>query len=275
MDMLPTFIICGTMRGGTTSLYNYLMTHPEICMSRKKEVHYFDLNYYKGVKWYEKHFEECKNGKVKAIGEASPSYMYFEEVPKRIHEFLPNVKLIFILRNPVNRVYSHYWHEVRHTQENLSFEEAIEKEEERLSQGDIFSKIHYSYKDRGKYIIQIKRFKKYFSNDQMLFLMTEDLEQSPEKVMKKIFEFLKVNTNFTDPSWNIKHNEGKIPRIRKLNKLKVKIPIQLIRGFIHYINLKDYPPMKQQTREYLINYFKPYNKELEKFLGRKLDKWNK
>jgi len=251
------------------------MEHPEICMSRKKEVHYFDLNYHRGAKWYEKHFEECKNGKVKAIGEASPLYMYLEEVPKRIYELLPDVKLIFILRNPINRAYSHYFHEVRLGYEDLSFEKAIEIEEERLLLGDIFSKQHYSYKDRGKYIIRIKSFRKYFSNDQMLVLITEDLGQNPEKVMKKIFEFLGVNTNFTSPNWGSKHHKGKIPRIRELDKFKIKIRIRLIRRFINYINLKDYPPMKPQTKEYLTNYFKPYNKELEKFLKINLSGWLK
>ena len=96
---LPNFIICGTQKGGTSALYYFLKEHPEIYLSPKKEVHYFDLNYQKGLKWYEKHFKGASS-KYKAIGEASPLYMYLEEVPERIHKTLPDAKLIFITESP-------------------------------------------------------------------------------------------------------------------------------------------------------------------------------
>lgn len=177
--VLPTFIVCGAQKAGTSTLFQYLKNHLEICMSKHKEVHYFDLNYHNDIKWYEKEFIECQNKKVKAIGEASPFYMYLEEVPERINKILPNVKLIFILRNPVNRAYSHYWHEVRLGYESLSFEEAIRIEEERLSGANVFNKQNYSYTDRGKYVIQIKRFSKFFSQKQMLILINEELKKIP------------------------------------------------------------------------------------------------
>ena len=270
--VLPNFIICGTQKRGTTALYHYLREHPEIYMSEKKEVHFFDLNWNKGLNWYEKHFKVTSG--AKAIGEASPFYMYLEEVPERIHEILPDAKLIFILRNPVDRAYSHYWHEVKLGFEYLTFEEAIKKEEERLSDGTIFSKQHYSYKDRGKYIEQIKRFMKYFSKDQILILLNDDLKKNPVNVMRKVFEFLEVDPNFTSPNWHVPHYVGKQPRIWRLQRLKAKIPISFVHGLIDRANLKPgYPPVGPQIRMKLIEYFKPYNKELEKFLGRKLDNW--
>ena len=285
---LPNFIICGTQKGGTTSLYYYLEEHPQIFMSPKKEVHYFDLNYHRGIEWYKKHFKNATS-KHKAIGEASPSYMYFEEVPERIHEVLPDVKLIFILRNPVDRAYSHYWHEVKLGYEWLSFEDAIRVEKERLANEDIINRRHYSYLDRGKYIEQIKRFRKYFSNDQMLILITEELKSNPDFIMQQIFEFLQINPNFKSELWyNRKANIGKKPRIKKL---------QLIRGRLHrvqtyyfpqlafFINpiiyaidminsTKGYPKMSSETRKFLVKYFKPYNIKLEKYLGKKLDLWH-
>ena len=274
MGLLPTFIICGTQKGGTTALYHYLREHPEICMSKKKEVHFFDLNYHMGIKWYEKNFAHCNSGKVKAIGESSPLYMYLEEVPERIHETLPDIKLVFILRHPVDRAYSHYWHEVRLGYEYLSFRDAIRVEEDRLSRGDIFSRRHYSYKDRGKYIIQLKRFRKYFSDDQMLILVTEDLRRSPEDVMKKILGFIGVDTSFKSPSWYARRYVGKTPRFWRLQRLKAKIPFKILRTFIDYVNLKEgYPPMDRGIREYLLEFFKPYNRELEEFLGRRLNEW--
>jgi len=278
--MLPNFIICGAQKGGTTALYHYLKQHPEIYLPKKKEVHYFDLNYDRDIKWYEKHFKGCRNRKVKAIGEASPLYVYLEEVPERIYKLFPDIKLIFILRNPVDRAYSHYWHEVKLGYETLCFEKAIEKEEMRLSRGDIFSKQHYSYKDRGKYAEQLKRFSKFFPKEQMLILISEELRENPEKVLRRIFNFLEVDTNFTSPSWHIQHYKGKQPRVWKLQRIKAKLPNNILgkymRDFIDFINLKDgYPPINIDTQKKLLGYFKPYNEELKILLGKKIEEWCK
>jgi len=282
---LPNFIICGTQKGGTSALYYFLKKHPEIYLPPKKEVHYFDLNYQKGLKWYEKHFKGASS-KYKAIGEASPSYMYLEEVPERIHEVLPDVKLIFILRNPVDRAYSHYWHEVKLGYEWLSFEEAIKVEQERLAKGDIINRIHYSYLDRGEYIEQIKRFRKYFSKDQILVLITEELKSNPEIIMRQIFEFLQVNPDFKSESWyNRKLNIGRKPRIKALQLIRGKLHrirtyyfprlAFLINPTLHAIDTinltKGYPKMSLETRKFLMNYFESHNIKLEKYLRRRLD----
>lgn len=282
---LPNFIICGTQKGGTSALYYFLKKHPEIYLPPKKEVHYFDLNYQKGLKWYEKHFKGASS-KYKAIGEASPSYMYLEEVPERIHEVLPDVKLTFILRNPVDRAYSHYWHEVKLGYEWLSFEEAIKVEQERLAKGNIINRIHYSYLDRGEYIEQIKRFRKYFSKDQILVLITEELKSNPEIIMRQIFEFLQINPDFKSESWyNRKLNIGRKPRIKALQLIRGKLHriqtyyfprlVFLINPTLHAIDTinltKGYPKMSLETRKFLINYFKSHNIKLEKYLRRRLD----
>lgn len=278
--VLPTFIFCGTQRGGTTTIFHYLKQHPEIGMSEKKDVHYFDFNFNEGKKWYEKQFNNCQNNKYKAIGEAPTFYIYLKEAPKRIYELLPNVKLIFIFRNPIDRAYSHYWHEIKGGCEYLSFENAINKEEERLSSGNIFNQQHYSYLDRGKYVIQLKRFKKYFPNEQMLILINKELKENPEKTIKKIYEFLEVDKDFIVPNQHTRKNKGKQPRNWKLQRLKHKLPSNFVGRIFRYaidaINLKEgYPPMKPITREKLINYFKSYNNELEELLGKKLDGWDK
>ena len=279
--VLPTFIICGTQKGGTSTLFQYLKEHPEICMSKHKEVHYFDLNYHNNVKWYEKEFIDYHKKTFKAIGEASPFYMYLEEVPERIYNLIPNIKLIFILRNPVDRTYSHYWHEVKFGYEFLSFEDALRKEEERLSKGEMYNKRHFSYKDRGKYAIQLKRFRKFFSPNQMLILIMEELKKHPEEVISRMFDFLEVDTNFKDSDQHVnKKNVGKHPRIWKLQRLKTKIPHNIVGRAVKYgidtINLKDgYPPINLETRQKLLDYFKTSNYELEKILGKKLDGWYK
>lgn len=176
--VLPNFIIPGAQKSGTTALRIYLAQHPEIFMANK-EIHFFDNdeNYKKGIEGYEKFFDGWKG--EKAIGEKTPNYLYYEKAPERIYKLLPDVKLIFVLRNPVDRAYSHYRHNVRIGQETLSFEKAIEKEEERIKNPRL--KKIYSYKDRGKYIIQIKRYAEYFPKSQMLFLLAEDLKDDRKK----------------------------------------------------------------------------------------------
>ena len=119
----PNFLIIGAQRCGTTSLYNYLIQHPQIVPSSKKEVHFFDLNFHLGQSWYEKHFPEVSDNIL--TGEASPYYIFHPLCPKRIFDYDPSVKLIVILRNPIDRAYSHYRHIVRLGHEPLKFEDAL------------------------------------------------------------------------------------------------------------------------------------------------------
>lgn len=280
MNSLPNFIICGTQKGGTTSLYTYLKQNPFIGMSNKKEIHYFDLHYQKGIEWYKKHFKKFKDKKYKLVGEATPTYMYFENIPERIYRLIPETKLIFILRNPVNRAYSHYWHTVKIGYEYLYFEEAIEKEEERLREYQEFIRSLYSYKDRGKYISQLERFWKYFPKEQMLILITEELKEKPEQVMTKLFDFLEINVNTMSKNWYLSLYKGKQPRIWQLQSFIGMLPnnsiCNLSRRIFKYLNFKNgYPAMDPETKQKLISYFRPYNKELEKKLGRKITYWDK
>ncbi|MBO8175040.1 MAG: sulfotransferase domain-containing protein [Thermococcus sp.] len=276
--MLPNFLICGTQKGGTTALYHYLKEHPQVFMPKWKELHFFDQKLDRGLEWYEKQFQDAPES-ARAIGEATPEYMYFEWIPEKIHELIPDVKLIFILRNPVDRAYSHYWHEIKLCYETLSFEEAIEMEEERLSSGDFYNRLHYSYKDRGKYIEQLKRFRRYFSKDQMLVLLNDELKSNPVGTMRTVFEFLEIDPNFISPSWNRMTHVGLRPRFWLLQRSIASLPPHLIdammeivkyqpiKGIIQKVAYKPgYPPMNPETREKLLKYFKPYNQKLEKFL---------
>ncbi len=278
---IPTFIIAGAQKSGTTALSNYLGDHPEITLSSFKEVHYFDYNiaYKEGVKWYEKHFH--KENKSKAIGEATPDYMYMPYVPQRIYNLLPNIKLIFLLRNPVDRAYSHYWHEVKFGWEKLSFEEAISIEKKRILKNKQFKR-HYSYLDRGKYIIQLDRFLKYFNKKQVLILNSNDLKNKRNETICRVFNFIDVDSSFKINNHEKKYL-GKAPRIKKIQRLfhknfssipnslmydKSKIEYYFYKSVcksIDFFNLKNgYPDMEDKTREYLENYFEKYNNSLEK-----------
>ena len=267
-NRLPDFIICGTQKGGTTSLYEYLRHHPEVYLPKKKEIHFFDLNLNKGLRWYLRHFVTNNIARIK--GEATPSYMYFEEVPRRIRRILPNVRLIFILRNPVDRAYSHYWHEVKLGYEHLSFEDAIRMEKKRLFSGGTFEKIHYSYIDRGKYAIQLRRFMKYFPKNQLLILLFDDLKGRPLYILKQLYAFLGINPTYMLKRVR-KYNIGAIPRIRSLQRLRPYIPFSFGKLIIDAINLRPgYPPMRPTIRRILVSYFENYNQELEKILGKPL-----
>ena len=271
------------MRSGTTSLFNYILDNSQVQMPFCKETHFFDKGYAKGLEFYENLFKKYENKDI-ITGEATPSYMYMQEVPERIKTHIPNAKLIFILREPVSRANSHYWHNIRFGIETYSFKKALQKEEERLAKKDLKSRMRYSYKDRGKYIVQLKRYQKYFPEKQMLVLLYDDLKQNPDKVMEKIFNFLELKPRYPVFKYKKQFHVGKTPLSHSIQRMRGKIPYQSknpyykqidpLRFIIDLINLKPgYPPINQKTQKELKAYFKPYNEELESYLKIKLENW--
>jgi hypothetical protein len=265
MRLLPDFMIIGTQKGGTTSLYRYLIEHPSIAPIYIKEPHFFDIHYKKGLAWYRSHFatafEKLAVERVRRLdfitGEASPYYMAHPLAPARVAKLLPHVKLIIVLRNPVDRAYSQYQHQRRQPGvEPLSFEEAIDREEERLAGEEkklvesphyfSFNHRHYSYLTRGRYIEQIPAWMKLFPREQFLFLKSEDLYRDPSAVLRESFQFLNVP-----------------------NKL-LKEQKEEYRPY----NGASYARMDPATRQRLVEYFKPYNARLYEFLERDFG-WDK
>ncbi len=275
--MKVNFLIVGAQKAGTTSLYYYLKDHPEICMSIKKEVHYFSLeeNFSKGYFWYEKHFKHCA-GK-KAIGEASPLYMYLEEVPQRIYEYNPNMKLIFMLRNPVDRAWSQYWLMKRMGREDLGFEQAIQQEENRI-QRDFTYLRRFSYKDRGKYIEQIHRFLKYFPRKHIFFIISEQLRKEPEIILKDLYRFLGVDDNYELNGRKFRAMKGKRSKIPALSKLLYNSFLGnfiLLRKANDKLNAKPIgETMKPATRKFLIDFFRESNDKLAQEFGLDIQQWN-
>jgi len=160
---LPNFIIVGAQKSGTTTLYDILAQHNDIYLSSTKESKFFvdEEKYNRGIEFYSNEYFSNYNGE-KAIGEIDPEYIFFEDVPQRLrYDISSNLKLIFILRNPVARAYSHYLMTYKRGWDELSFEEAIKEEPQRI-QKDFFSKHHQSYITRGYYSKQIKRYLEYF-----------------------------------------------------------------------------------------------------------------
>jgi len=189
------FVICGTQKGGTTALDEYLREHSEICMAEKKEVHFFNddkyfLNGENNYSKYQSHFAPKK--KHKLLGEASPVYMYWEKAPKRIWEYNPNMKLIVLLRNPIERAYSH-WNMMRlNGDDELQFSDAITQEKDRCGKTWSLQRRLYSYTDRGFYVGQLRRLWKYFPRKNILIIKSDMLKHEPEIVLQDVCEFLYI-----------------------------------------------------------------------------------
>ena len=255
--ILPSFIIIGAQRCGTTSLYDYLSNHPQIIPSPVKELFYFDDYYTRPIEWYksffptEKEREKLERDLVASVitGEASPSYFFHPYAAKRIKETLPDVKLILVLRDPIERAYSHYNHIKRLNREPLSFEEALEKELERITpdveklakdenyKADL--RRDYSYLTRGYYALQLKEWYKHFPKEQLLIIQSEEFYRETPKVYDEIVEYLGLNS-YTLPTFEAK------------NALK-------------------YAKMAPETKEKLKAYFAPKNEELYELLGKRFD----
>ncbi len=197
---LPDFLILGAQKAGTTALYAYLRWHPEITGPSFKEVSFFDRHYVRGERWYRAHLPARRSGTI--VGEASPSYLFHPLAPQRVAQLLPHARLIALLRNPVDRAFSHYQHEVALGREPLTFEEAIDREDERM-QGEVehmlrdpeyFSEAwwNYTYLARGQYAAQLERWFQAFPRERLLVLLTDELADDPAGTHRRVLEFLGV-----------------------------------------------------------------------------------
>lgn len=250
MRTLPDFVIIGAQKGGTTFLYRLLAQHPRVKPAFLKEVHYFDLNFERGENWYRSQFPfQLSKSQKHVTGESSPYYLFHPHAPRRAAEVIPGARLIVLLRNPVDRAYSHYNHQSKRVKgagrETLTFEGAIEAEEKRLD-GELEKLLHdehydslnyrrYSYLSRGAYVDQLLAWSEFFDRDQMLVLKSEDLFSNPAQSLKATLGFLGLS------QWTPETH----PSTYKL----------------------DYVDMNPATRHDLQDYFEPHNQRLYKYLG--------
>jgi len=221
-DMLPTFLIIGAQKAGTTSLASYLTAHPDVVASKWKEVHFFDLNYAKGRDWYRAHFPVGRKRKLRSrlpgsvlmSGDATPYYLLHPRVPERAAKLLPDARIIIMLRDPVDRAYSHYHHEVRLGIEPLTFEDAIAAEPiriagelEKLQSDSLYQSVnyqHFTYLERGIYAVQILRWLKWFRRDRILMLSAEQFFKDPKAEYERVLSFLGLRP-FPLPSYPAEH----------------------------------------------------------------------
>lgn len=242
---IPTFLIIGFPKSGTTSLYQYLLQHPNIFGAWLKESHFFSYGYDKGIDYYLQNFRFNKN-KKSLYFESSTDYIYHPLALKRIKEFYPKMKFIVCLRNPIDQVYSHYNHQKLSGIELDSFETTLKKEEYRKKlhmmrlEKNIYNHqkiaIDIPYLYFGEYSTHIKRALKVFDHENFLFVDSDELKTNTQHVVNEIFDFL------------------------DLPKIDIKVKIHNSREYENKISSK--------TRIELSKYFEPFNKELETILKR-------
>jgi len=288
-ELSPNFFIVGAPKAGTTSLYHYLEAHPQIFMSSVKEPNYFSyqssLNqnlYYKerGINNFEEYislFE--KAGNKKAIGEASVSYLFYPEAAINIKNAFPKSRIIIMLRNPVERAISHYNMDYKLGYVDLTFENVIKKKYD-----SNLNKLYYQqFIELGLYYNQVKRYIELFGRENVLIIFFEDFKNHAPREVKKIFEFLDVDSGFQTDT-NAKYNTFKTPRnplIRSIYRIKfLRVVLKklfpqfisdLIKSIILTKNKKKFPD--EATMKFLKQIYTPDIKQLEKLLNRDLNTW--
>ncbi len=236
---LPDYLIIGTKRGGTTSLARWLVKHPEVrplfpARETRKGAYYFDVNYAKGRTWYQSHFptrlahslRSKKAGKRLLLGDATPYYLHHPHAAQRASRLVPNAKIIVLVRNPVERAFSHWIERTRQKIETLSFEEAIAAETERIADEEAkmladpsyvsFSHQHYSYVDQGRYSRGLERWLQHYPKKQLLILRSEDLYKHSEATYHKVLKFLDLSPHTLEEfsAWN-KKKKPEMPEATK------------------------------------------------------------
>lgn len=275
--VLPNFLICGAPKCGTTALYEYLRQHPDVFMSRPKETFFFSDEFDRGVEWFAEHFS-AHDGE-KAIGEASTTTMYSPKAPARIQRVLGSPKLIFCLRNPIERAYSEYFFKMTQGRipANTTFEDVVLKKS-----------VHQSEKiiRRGMYDEYLKTFESEFGGENMRVVFQSDLKKQTRSEVKGILRYLGVDEGIDLDSGEA-HNETKYPNrglyywVRQ-SWHKIRGPVEglfpsatdMVRqGMWQVLFSSEKPPMSETVRAHLRDVYSKPNARLEQYLDRNLSHW--
>jgi hypothetical protein len=274
--MLPNFLIIGSQKAGTTSLYHVLRQHPQIFMPETKEVNFFFRNdeFARGPEHYATHFADA--AKQLALGEASPGYICHPEVPARIHALLPDAKLILTVRNPIKRAISQYWDNRRHLNEPLTFAQALD-----AYLSDDYQPDQIGYFSRGVYMRYIKRYLEYFPRENLLVLPFEEMIATPEDFYRQIFAFLGVDEEFVSEDFDEAFNPTEVWKnpfyqlLIRRPRYQKKVPARLRRLFYWGKTMRfSAPPTDEASMQKLVEFYRPWNDELREFLGATLADWD-
>ncbi|NDJ59674.1 MAG: sulfotransferase domain-containing protein [Chloroflexi bacterium] len=274
--MLPNFIIVGAMKAGTTSFASALRTHPDVYMP-EREVHFFDNEacFQQGLPCYETFFTAW-SGET-AVGEKTPTYSYAEKVPGRIAELTPDVKLIWLFREPIARAYSHYWFFISLGKERRAFPQALDRE----ATGAV-ADFTMRYRDRSVYATQVERYLTYFKPEQMLYLLFEDLVRDPHAVLRRACEFLGVDPEFTYPEDMPRDNRTRIPASIPLQWLAFHTLggqqsriVKLVKRYNTRLGSNQYPAIPAEVQNELAAFYAPHNQRLAEITGLDLSAWQR
>ena len=293
--MFPNFLCIGAPKSGTTSLYDVLKQHKDVFLPTFKEPHFFDSNksWNKGVEWYQSSY--YAKASHQCVGDFTPTYLSNNLAPGRIRKVLGNqVKFVVILRNPIDRAYSHYLHTKRDQHENLSFIEALEEEEQRLNkyrkENDQIGMIRFAYQEQGMYAKQLERYFKLFDRGQFYITTFDDFVSKQEHVIKEVCAFLGLqqqegmqyvlqsNVSSEARSVALKNLIKKPSMIKKLAKWLVpSFAIrQKFRNYVQALNNKsiEKKPLSEIDRKNCYQrYFKQEIQSLEDLLSINLTHW--
>ncbi len=263
------FLVAGVQKGGTTILDSYLRQHPNICMGKRKEIHFFDNETHFSadtVNYDDYHALFDRQPEHLIIGESTPIYSYWKSSPKRIWDYNKKMKLILLLRNPIERAYSHWNKETLNYQESkggvvekLSFYDALLNEKARCKEALPLQHRIYSYIDRGFYTQQIDRLLHYFPDEQILILKSESLKHQTEATLTKIYDFLAIK----NPKFNPIH--AKKPSKNTLRHINMISPTSFPDR--NHANIGYYEEeLGDKEKNYLIKQYVDEIKQLEKRL---------
>lgn len=251
---LPNFIVIGAQKAGSSTLHDLLSAHPQVFMSKQKELHYFDdcVLIPTFMKYQEAFYGAAS---FKAIGETTPSYLSYPGAAEKIRAVIGDIKIIAVLRDPVDRIYSQYWHNIKNGRETLELREAIDAEPSRLAQMGMSFFSHYAYLHRSGYETCLDAYKSKFSCVHVLRL--EDIRVDAKQALSKLETFLQLDTSFqihenktSNPAGVFRSKLGAMA----INRLEDSFGASRIVWKLRSLNTRRavYPPLSQVDRDYLV-----------------------
>jgi hypothetical protein len=279
--MLPTFVVIGGLKCGTTSLHYYLSLHPEIFTSREKELNFFvkNRNWDRGVGWYQSNFVANRAGGYKAFGETSPFYTSYPEnagVPRRMHSVIPDARLIYVVRDPVERMLSQYQHWVALRREDRPLREALED----FATSPLLACSRYS--------MQLQQFLEYYPAGRILVVTSEDLKLKRVETLQEIFRFLKVDGSFASTKFDVVRYQAMDQRrktrlgllLSPLTEMEIiqRLPPPIawrIRylPYFPFATRVEKPILDDSFRREIVDFLRPDIDQLQVLTGRDLRHW--
>ncbi len=275
--MLPNLIVIGARKCGTTSLHYYLSQHPEISMSKTKELNFFvkERNWARGLAWYESQF---RSG-TRVVGESSPGYTehpYFSNVPDRMARVVPDAKLVYVVRDPIERIISGYIDTYGHRRDPITLADAVSDFE------------NSRFVQASKYFMQLERYLPYFPDSRVLVIAQEDLRDRRRETLRNVFRFLDVDDTFVSPKFGQMKNPAHTRRKTRLGELLHSVAEQTL-GEARTIRLlgplppslkrpftrrSERPVLDESLRTQLVDYLKPDVEQLRAHTGLELERWS-